>query len=106
MYAGDVALGFSALLNVMIAAGLAARYRLRVRTKVMTEHHAKAIYSWLCIAVGIFSGIVVFFGIMVLFNIPAGHGEILIAAPIFNLMLSGISIGVGRVVIGWVPMKW
>ena len=105
MDTGDVALWFSALLNAMLAVGLAVRYRFRVRTKAMTERRAKAIYSRFCIAVGIFSGIVVFFGIMVLFNIPTGHGEILIAAPILNLLLSAISIGVGRVVIGWVPMN-
>lgn len=106
MYAGDAALWLSALLNVTIATALAARYRLQVKTNAITERKAKAIYSLLCLGVGLFSGIVVFFGIMLLFSIPTGHGEILIAAPTFNLMLSGISVGVGRVVIGWAPMKW
>lgn len=106
MCAADAALWFSAGLNAATVAILAVRYRLHVKAGSITERKAKTIYSWLCLATGLFSGTVIFFGIMHLFNIPAGHGEVLIASPVLNLLLSGILIVAGRTVIGWTPMKW
>jgi hypothetical protein len=73
---------------------------------ILTEAKAKLAYSWLCIAVGVFSGTVLFLGIVKLFHVSVGHGEITIAAPIFNLMLSCALIVAGRIAIGWRSMKW
>jgi hypothetical protein len=106
MDAAAAALWSSALICVAAVGALAAHYRFQVKRKAIAEGRAKAIYSWACMAIGLFCGTVIFFGIMLLFNIPAGHGEVLIAAPIFNLMLSAISVVIGRIVIGWMPMKW
>jgi hypothetical protein len=38
--------------------------------------------------------------------LPVGHGEVLIAAPLLNLLLAGVLIVAGRIVIGWEPVKW
>ncbi|MGH8613443.1 MAG: hypothetical protein ACREYF_15860 [Gammaproteobacteria bacterium] len=106
MDAADLVFWLCALLNIGIAGALTIHFRRRVKTQWLTEAKAKAIYSWLCVGVGIFSGTVVFLGIVALFHIPLGHGEILIAAPLFNLLVAGVLIIAGRIIIGWVPMKW
>jgi hypothetical protein len=63
-------------------------------------------YSWLCLGTGAFCGIALFLGITALFDVPLGHGEIIIAAPIFNFLLAIALIVSGRIVIGWSPIKW
>jgi hypothetical protein len=102
----DLVFWLCALINVGLAGALTAHLRRRVKAQGITEAKAKTIYSWLCVAAGIFSGFVVFLGIVALFDIPVGHGEILIATPLFNLFLTGVLIIAGRIIIGWVPMKW
>jgi hypothetical protein len=51
-------------------------------------------------------GTAVFVGITSLFEISRGHGEIIIAAALFNVLLSLVLIVSGRIVIGWEPIKW
>jgi hypothetical protein len=94
------------LINVAIAISLMVRFRMQVKADARTEAKAKLTYSWLCVAGGIFSGVLLFFGIAALFDISLGHGEILVAAPVFNLLLSFVSIAAGRIVIGWTPLNW
>ena len=97
---------FCSLTNAAFAITFAAWFRRQVKARRFTETKAKTIYSWLCIVASIFLGIVLFIGITSLFNISLGHGEILIAAPIFNLLLSCVLIIAGRIIIGWVAVKW
>jgi hypothetical protein len=106
MNSSDAALWFSALVNIALASVLAAYFRRRVKNRVATEARAKSAYSWLCVGVGIFAGFAVFLGATALLNLPVGHGEVLIAAPLLNLLLAGLLIVAGRIVIGWVPIKW
>ena len=106
MDAADLVFWLCALLNVGLASALATHFRRRVKAQRLAEAKAKAIYSWLCVGIGIFSGAVIFLGSVALFHIPLGHGEILIASPLFNLLLAGMLIIAGRVIIGWAPMKW
>ena len=103
MNSSDVALWFSVLVNITLASVLAVHFRRRVRNHLAI---AKASYSWLCAGVGIFSGFAVFLGTMSLFNLPVGHGEVLIAAPLLNLLLAGLLIAAGRIVVGGAPIKW
>ena len=106
MDAADIVFWLCALLNATVSVALSAWFRVQVKAQSLTEVKAKNIYSWLCVAVSLFSGVVLFIGITSLFDIFLGHGEILIASPIFNLLLSGVLITVGRTIIGWEPMKW
>jgi drug/metabolite transporter (DMT)-like permease len=106
MNTADLIFWLCALLNGALAAYLALRFHAEVKAGRSAETRAKRRYSWLCLAVGVFSGTVLFLGISTLFHVPLGHGEIMIAAPVFNLLLSCAFILVGRVVIGWRAMKW
>jgi hypothetical protein len=106
MDTADYVFWLCAFLNVGHAGALTIFFRRRVTSRKLAEPKAKAIYSWLCAVVALLSGTAVFFGIVALFHIPVGHGEILIAAPLFNLMLSTALIIAGRIIIGWVPVNW
>src|SRR3569832_2034077 len=105
MDSSDATFWFSTLVNIALASVLAAHFRRRVKSHAATEAKAKVAYSWLCVGLGIFSGFAVFLGTIVFFNLPVGHGEVLIAAPLLNLLLSGALIVVGRIVIGNKPNK-
>src|SRR3569833_3440002 len=96
MDSSDATFWFSTLVNIALASVLAAHFRRRVKSHAATEAKAKVAYSWLCVGLGIFSGFAVFLGTIVFFNLPVGHGEVLIAAPLLNLLLSGALIVVGR----------
>ncbi len=106
MDTSDAAIWFSALVNIAFASILAVHFRRSVKSRFTTEAKAKVTYSWLCMGVGIFSGFAVFFGTIVLLNLPVGHGEALIAGPLLNLLLVGPLIIAGRIVIGWIHIKW
>src|SRR3569832_59976 len=99
MDSSDATFWFSTLVNIALASVLAAHFRRRVKSHAATEAKAKVAYSWLCVGLGIFSGFAVFLGTIVFFNLPVGHGEVLIAAPLLYLLLSGALIVVGRIVI-------
>ena len=104
--AADILFWLCAVLNVALAGALILRFRSRVTAGLLTERRAKAIYSWLCLGIGLLCGIVIFLGITGLFEISLGHGEAIIASPILNLLLSLVLIIGGRIVIGWSPIKW
>jgi len=106
MEKADLAFWFCSLLNAALSVALATYFRRRVRSKKSTEAQAKRFYSWLCLAIGLFSGIALFLTVVNLFHIFLGHGEILFAAPLFNLVLAGVLIVIGRIIIGWMPMRW
>lgn len=102
----DVVFWLCAALNMAIAVALIVRFRARVTAGMVAEHKAKGAYSWLCLASGVLCGTAVFLGITSLFDISRGHGEIIIAAALFNVLLSLVLIVSGRIVIGWEPIKW
>jgi drug/metabolite transporter (DMT)-like permease len=103
----EIIFWFCVMLNIGLAGSLTAYFWHKVKIQGITEARAKVIYSWLCLASGVFSGVVVFLSIITLLNVSLGHrGVILITAPLFNLLLAGVLIIVGRIIIGWVPIKW
>lgn len=106
MDAADAVLWLSLVFNVGLTAALITYFRSIVKAGALTERKAKAIYSFLCLATGAFCGIALFLGVTAMFEISLGHGEIIFAAPLFNLALSCVLIVAGRIVIGWVPIKW
>lgn len=107
MDASDLVFWLCALTNITLSLTLAIHLRKLVKSHIFTEMKAKRVYSWLTVMAGIFSGLVLFLAIVELFHIQlSGHGEILIASPLFNLLLSGILVFIGRMIIGWEPVKW
>ena len=106
MDAADILFGLCGALNAAIAIALVFRFRRHVRVGALNERRAKASYTWLCLGIGAFCGVAVFLGIATLLDISLGHGEAIIASPIFNLLLSVPLIVGGRIVIGWSPIKW
>lgn len=63
------------------------------------------------IAAGLVSGIPIFYGAAWLFDtigyhVNFGHGEALIAAPIFNFILGIVGAAIGRMLLDWRPVNW
>lgn len=106
MDAADIVFWLCAVINVAIGGVLIVRFRSHVKAGALNERKAKSMYSRLCLGIGAFCGIALFLGITALFDIPLGHGEIIIAAPVFNFLLAIALIVSGRIVIGWSPIKW
>ena len=102
----DCAVCFSLLVNIGLASALAVHFRRGVRDKKLNESRAKFIYSWLCLGVGLFAGCVVLLGLVWLFTLPVGHGVLLIVGPLANLLLTALLILMGRIAIGWAPIRW
>lgn len=60
---------------------------------------------------GLVSGIPIFYGAMWLFDVTGyyvnvGHGEILVAAPLFNLILGIALAAIGKILLQWTAIKW
>lgn len=59
---------------------------------------------------GLASGIFLYYGMLWLFDIlgyrlNVGHGEVLIAAPLFNFILGVVLVLPGRLVLQWQPIR-
>lgn len=106
MDAVDIVFWFCAVLNAGLSVVLIVLFRSRVLVGTLTERKAKAIYSALCLAIAAFCGIALFLSMTGLFKVSLGHGEMIVAAPVFNFLLACALIVAGRIVIGWVPIKW
>lgn len=91
--------------HIGLTGSIAAYFQHRVKIQKITETKAKTFYSWLCLGVGMIS-IALTFCIINFFRLPAGHGEIFAGTILFNVVLIISFIIVGRIVIGWDPMKW
>ena len=62
------------------------------------------------IAAGLASGVVYFHGVLrvadaIGFHVDVGHGEVLVAAPLFNAVLGAILAAIGRVILLWEPIR-
>src|SRR6266852_7299989 len=89
----DVAFYLSFVFNVLLAAGAYFVLRGWVKSNRFGEARAKSIYSIVVMVGGLLCGVVLFHAMVALFGllgVPAtyGHGEIIIAAVVFNLLLS------------------
>jgi len=86
-------------------------YRKKVNVGSLTENKAKNIYSFISVAFGVSGGTLIFHGLVWFFGLFGAksnfdHGEILIAAIIYNFILGLILLGVGRTIIGWKKLTW
>jgi hypothetical protein len=97
---------FSLIINALITTALAIRYRKFVINTELTEIKAKRRFSWLCFATSLTCGLVLHSILLMIFKVHLGHGEIIFAGPMFNLLLCPALIFYGRVIIGWEPMSW
>ncbi len=107
----DVAFYLSFVFNALLAAAAYFLLRGPVKSNRLGEAKAKLIYSAVVVAGGALWGFVLFPAMVALFRligIPAayGHGEIIVAAIVFNLMLSMLLLLVGRILLGWQSFSW
>lgn len=102
---GSLALWISACVNTGIAVSLMVHYRAHVRRGLLGESGARRAYSWACFVVGFVGAVVAFYALLLIARAPVGHGEILIAAPIFNAALTVVLLLIGRIVIGWRALR-
>ncbi len=107
----DVAFYLSFVFNVLLAIGAYFVLRGSVKSNRVGEAKAKSIYSAVVMAGGVLCGVVLFHAMVALLRLvglPAayGHGEIIAAAIVFNLMLSMLLLLVGRIMLGWRPFSW
>ncbi len=97
-----ITLGLSSMIYVRARAGIAHG---RDRKECSNQFTIGTIVA------GFVSGFLIYFGVLhaldaVGYRVNVGHGEVLIAAPFFNLIL-GLALGlVGRIPLQWDPVNW
>ncbi len=107
----DAAIYTSLLFNVIYAVLMLVALVSRVRKKALPESSAKTVYSTAVVVGGLLCGIVAYTVFVYLYNWAGitqseGHGEVIIAALVWNFLLGLVLSAVGRVVLGWKPMQW
>jgi hypothetical protein len=93
------------LLHTGLTGSMAAYFQRRVKLKKTTETRAKTFYSLLCPCMGVLC-IMLIFSIIDFFHIPTGHGGMIFGTLFFHMILMIVLIVIGRIIIGWEPMKW
>ncbi|TFW28254.1 hypothetical protein [Massilia horti] len=68
-------------------------------------------FAAVAVAVGLISGIPLLFIILWLFesaglHVNVGHGEGLVATPLFNFVMGLLLAGLGRILLGWQTIRW
>jgi hypothetical protein len=96
--------------NCALSFLLAKTIKNKIKQKRINESKGKNLYSALILPIGALCGTVYFWLVIEVLkklgqNITYGHGEILIAAVMFNLILSLLLIPFGRMFIGWQKIK-
>lgn len=106
-------LAFYASFFVTAISALAIFFRTkkRINSAVISAQFGKNRYLPLVLIFGLLSGLVIFPALVSVFNYfglssSYGHGEVLIAASVFNFLFALIIGIVGRVVLSWEPMQW
>jgi len=100
------------VINVLICAGVLVSLMNKSKRNEIAEGKAKQRFSVITIGVGLLCGPVLFPVLSSLLSSvgigtgAGGHGEIYIASIIFNLLISITLIIVGRIIIGWKPIKF
>ena len=107
----DVALYLSFFITFSLCFYAAVFLRNMHKSGGISCQKVKSIYSFVAFIFGLLGGTFIFHGLTWLFklfgySITYGHGEILFASIFFNVLLSIVFIGVGRVVIGWQNVMW
>lgn len=96
----------AAALNLLIAAALMWVLRRMHRSGRISIADAKSRFLWIYSPLGLVSALIWFFGWVAVLDLSTGHGEVVLAAPVLNLILGVTAAGIGRVVIGWKAMRW
>lgn len=99
------------LLNSALSLWLVMSMNQKLKQKKIKLGKGKNLYSALMLPIGALCGTVYFWLVAKVFgqfgiNISFGHGEIIIAAVMFNLMLSLFLIPIGRIYLGWKKSKF
>ncbi len=107
----EIAFYSSFVITLLMCVGVLLILRAGIRRHAWTECRAKSIYSIVVLVSGMSGGTLVFNGLVRLFALfgakPAfGHGEIIVAAVVFNLLLGLVLLVIGRTVLGWRKMRW
>ena len=107
----DVAYYLSFVLNVLLAVVAFFLVRNSVKADRFGKAKAKYIYSVVVLIGGVLSGLVLFHAMVGIFRVlgfPSsyGHGEVIVAAILFNLLLSLLLLVVGRILLDWRPVRW
>ena len=97
--------------NCTLSFLLAKTIKKKIKQNRISESKGKNIYSALILPIGALCGTVYFWLFVTVLEkfgakISYGHGEIIIAAVMFNLILSLVLIPLGRMFIGWQKIKF
>lgn len=107
----DLAYFLSFAFNAAIASSAYLVLRRRVKSARFKAARAKSIYASIVVAGGALSGLVLFHGMIDFFrrlgmSASYGHGEVNVAAAVFNVFLSLVLMVVGRILLSWKPVRW
>lgn len=107
----DLAYDLSFVVTSLTGAGLCILMRSLIRKQRISLAAGKNYVSFGMPLVGLISGVVVFPSSVALIrafgsDLSFGHGEIIIAAPMFNTVLGALLGAGGRILLGWKPIKW
>ena len=86
-------------------------FRKNVINGTLAVKKAKNIYSFISVSLGVCGGTLIFHGLILIISLSGsepnlGHGEILVAAIVYNFLLSLVLMGIGRILIGWEKLNW
>lgn len=107
----DIAYYLSFVFTLLAAIFLFLFSRSRIKAAIMSEASGKNLYTFVMPLLGALSGLLVFPSLVSIFRLAGatvhyGHGEVLIAAPVFNFLFASVLALVGRIVLGWRAIKW
>ncbi|GAA0851804.1 hypothetical protein [Aliiglaciecola litoralis] len=107
----ETAFNLSFLITVSLCLFTAVFLKNKCTSGRISCAKAKSVFSFVALIFGLLGGTVIFHSLTWLFKklgytISYGHGEILIASVVFNILLSIVFIWVGRVIIGWQKQIW
>lgn len=99
---------FLLTVGLVVLAGFAARSAI---SKGVDWKSCVRRFTVNAVVAGLVSGIPVLFGALWLLEaigqrVDFGHGEALIAAPTFNFVIGTVGALIGRILLGWRPIKW
>lgn len=93
-------------MNAISLAALGVWLRRRVSRQLIHELSAKRTFTVLCLVSGAVFGVAMLWAVIRAFEIQIGHGEVYVGSILLNALISVVAIVAGRIVIGWVPIRW
>ena len=93
-----------ALLLILMSIFMVFRNWSKVQKDLITKKEGKFSYTIIVLILGLFIANFMFLALMSFFNLPSGHGLVLVTTPLLHLIISIVLIVVGRIIIGWEKM--